>query len=109
MNLKFLKFYQVSYFWHGFFHGFMGKTNTKLEFLYILNSIRNKKLIYIWILQPGGDGQGLTVFLENSVSAKDVWTLTDSWSDQTGWIDGRVEIKASELAGDTIFRVNKTR
>ena len=63
----------------------------------------------IWILQPGGDGQGLTVFLENSVSAKDVWTLTDSWSDQTGWIDGRVEIKASELAGDTIFRVNKTR
>ena len=61
------------------------------------------------ILQPGGDGQALTVFLENSVSAKDVWTLTDSWSDQTGWIDGRVEIKASELAGDTIFRVNKTR
>ena len=60
----------------------------------------------VWILQPGGDGQGLTVFLENSVSAKDVWTLTDSWSDQTGWIDGRVEIKASELAGDTIFRVN---
>ena len=63
----------------------------------------------VWILQPGGDGQGLTVFLENSVSAKDVWTLKDSWSDQTGWIDGRVEIKASELAGDTIFRVNKTR
>ena len=61
------------------------------------------------ILQPGGDGQALTVFLENSVSAKVVWTLTDSWSDQTGWIDGRVEIKASELAGDTIFRVNKTR
>ena len=43
------------------------------------------------------------------MSAKDVWTLTDSWSDQYGWIDGRVEIKASELAGDTIFRVNKTR
>ena len=63
----------------------------------------------VWILQPGGDGQGLTVFLENSVSAKDVWTLKDSWSDQAGWIDGRVEIKASELAGDTIFRVNKTR
>ena len=62
----------------------------------------------IYILQPGGDGQGLTVFLETSVSAKDVWTLTDSWSDQTGWFDGRVEIKASELAGDTIFRVIKT-
>ena len=42
------------------------------------------------------------------MSAKDVWTLTDSWSDQYGWIDGRVEIKASELAGDTIFRVNIT-
>ena len=41
------------------------------------------------------------------MSAKDVWTLTDSWSDQTGWIEGRVEIKASELAGDTIFRVKK--
>ena len=39
------------------------------------------------------------------MSAKDVWTLTDSWSDQTGWIEGRVVIKASELAGDTIFRV----
>ena len=39
------------------------------------------------------------------MSAKDVWALSDSWSDDTGWIEGSVEIKASELAGDTIFRV----
>ena len=63
-------------------------------------------LVFYSLFQPGNNGQALTVFLENSVSAKDVWALSDSWSDQTGWIDGRVEIKASELAGDTIFRVS---
>ena len=58
--------------------------------------------------QSGGGGQSLTVFLENSESAKEVWSLTDSWSgsDQINWVEGSVEIKASELAGDNMFKVS---
>ena len=57
------------------------------------------------LLQTSGDGESLTVFLENSDSAKDVWALTDSWSDEPLWNEGRVEIKASELSDDSKYRV----
>ena len=50
----------------------------------------------------------MTVFLENSESAKDVWALTDSWGGETGWFEGSVELKASELAGDNMFRVSES-
>ena len=61
--------------------------------------------MYIFLLQPEGDGQGLTVFLENSESAKDVWALSDSFALEPIWYEGRIEIKGSELADDTIYRV----
>ena len=57
------------------------------------------------LLQTSGDGESLTVFLENSDSAKDVWALTDSWSEEPIWTEGRVEIKASELSDDSKYRV----
>ena len=56
-------------------------------------------------MQPSGEGESLTVFLENSDSAKDIWALTDSWSDEPLWSEGRVEIKATELSEDTKYRV----
>ena len=56
-------------------------------------------------IQPGGDGQALTVFLENSVSSKDVWALSDSWTNEPKWNEGRIEINGDELADDTKYKV----
>ena len=57
-------------------------------------------------LQTAGEGEALTVFLENTDSAKDIWALPDSWSDEAIWTEGRVEIKATELSEDSVYRVS---
>jgi hypothetical protein len=43
--------------------------------------------------------------LENSVSAKDVWALSDSWNNEPKWNEGRIEINGDELADDTKYKV----
>ena len=57
-------------------------------------------------LQTAGEGESLTIFLENTDSAKDIWGLPDSWSDEAIWSEGRVEIKATELSEDSVYRVS---
>ena len=47
----------------------------------------------------------MTVFLENSVSSKDVWALSDSWTNEPKWNEGRIEINGDELADDTKYKV----
>ena len=64
-----------------------------------------KKPNFTLFIQPGGDGQALTVFLENSVSSKDVWALSDSWTNEPKWNEGRIEINGDELADDTKYKV----
>ena len=75
-------------------------SNDPLEFFFT-----QKTNFYFFFLQPGGDGQALTVFLENSVSAKDVWALSDSWTNEPKWNEGRIEINGDELADDTKYKV----
>ena len=43
---KFCDFVKVSYFWGVFFHIFKTKTNTKLDFLYVVCRVRTKKMIH---------------------------------------------------------------
>ena len=43
--------------------------------------------------------------MENSVSSKDVWALSDSWTNEPKWNEGRIEINGDELADDTKYKV----
>ena len=60
---------------------------------------------FFFIPQVEGEGESLTIFLENTDSTKDIWALPDSWQTEPLWYEGRVEIKANELSEDTKYRV----
>ena len=58
--------------------------------------------------QTEGNAETLTIFIENKDGKiqKDLWMLNDAIpNDEQKWMEGRVEIKGSELSNDNAYRV----
>ena len=58
--------------------------------------------------QTEGNAETLTVFIENKDGKiqQDLWKLNDDIpNDEKQWIEGRVEIKGSELSNDDAYKV----